>query len=265
MRAQAVAVLILAIADALCLEGCQMAKAHGASESPHFEIAIDVSKSLIGPCESGGGLALEILKNSDADRRSTLAVIVSGDARTLDEPVEIFRKEGLRHYRAMEAAASSEKKIRAAAEDVVEKCREMPRTDVSPIALMIRRGIEHLRGLGCKVGTSCGLSVVTDGYDNVEPEVRRILADPRRDVAIKPIIDNGGIAVAIYGLAETSGDGDRRQNGHMTRRPHSVQSADRVVAVLRRLFTHPELVTLQPHSPKLAARPEGAAEARAER
>jgi hypothetical protein len=262
MRALAPFGVILTV---LSLVGCQTSEAHGPSGSPHFEIALDISRSLLAPCESGGGLALELMQNTAADRGSTLMVIVSGDARTLDEPVEVFRKEGFRRHRAMEAAVSSEKKIRAAAEDIVEKCREMPRTDVSPVALMIRRGIEHLRGLGCKVGTNCGLSVVTDGYDNVEPEVRRILADPRREVVIEPIIDNSGIAVSVYGLAETSGDGDRRQNGRIARRPHSVQSADRVMAVLRRLFTHPEIVTFRPHSPKLQVRPGGgAAVARAE-
>lgn len=265
MRAPDLVLVVGAVAVVVCLSGCRVSKAHGASDSPQFEIALDISKSMLAPCESGGGLALGLMQNPAAGKRSTLTVVVSGDTRTADEPVEIFRQEGLRRYRAMEAAAASERKIRTAAANIVEQCRKMPRTDVSPVALMIRRGIEHLRGLGCEAGTGCGLSVVTDGYDNVESELRRALADARRDMAIRPLIDNSGITVSIYGFAETTGERDRRQNGHITRRPHSVQSADRVLAVLRQLFTHPELVTFQPHSPKLAGRPDGsAAEARAE-
>jgi hypothetical protein len=239
------------------LAGCQMAKAHGVSESPHFEIALDISVPMLAPCESGGGLALDLMKSSAADKWSTLTVVVSGDGRTLNEPVEIFRKEGLRRTRAMETAVSSEKKLRAVAADIVEKCRELPRTEISPVTLMSRRAVENLRSRGCKDGTNCSLLLVTDGYDNAESAVRHTLADPRRDIALKPLIDNSGISVSIYGLAETTGEGDRKQ-GRIASRRHNVQSADRVATVLRRLFTHPELVSLHPYSPKFALEGENA-------
>ena len=228
-------------------------KPHGPKAAPHFAVVPDLSWSTLGACQSAGGLVKRVLTFPEADKHSTLLVLATGDNATLGEPIEIIRLPAFRSVTAMESPSAAERRNRELVASVIDKCSALPRTSVTPLYLAIRRTVEQLKAVGCGPTSGCKILLQTDGEETVEVGIRRALAGSQAMLNLPAPIDNTGIAVTICGLSETTGQGDAAKSWS-PRRNHNARSADRVVAVWRRLFTAPDLITFEPVCPKAEAR-----------
>jgi len=217
--------------------------------APSIGVVGDRSMSMLDACRSEGGQVKRALALPGLTKSSVLFVSTTGDDSTRGEPREVARLAGFKAKRAMESPASAERKERALIRKLVEQCNTLPQATITPIFLAIRRAIEQLRAMGCGAGVGCYLFVQSDLRENVDPAIRRALAARRPAATLPAPIANAGIPVNICGPAETTGGADAREGRHAGRF-HDAEDADRIVAVWRRLFTAPDLVTFEPHCPK---------------
>jgi hypothetical protein len=159
--------------------------------------------------------------------------------------------------RVLEARQGVEKRRNAFLSNVWKSCDRTQPAETSSVFLGIRRGVEHLRSLGCGEDGDCYLYVATDGEENANIQIKSAL-DRSADKRVLPApISNKGIRVVMCGVAETVGlqqnpAGRARQ---LTRR-RDPQRADRLRGVWLALFTDPELVRLDPYCPKSSGRGE---------
>lgn len=232
------------------LVGWRVARPHGPAFSPHVAIVRDRSMSTTSGCAAVGGIVERSMDAAGLTRDSTMVLLATGDSSTNDEPIELVRMKGFKARRATESKRTATEKDHALLARLVSKCEESGSTDHSPIFLALRRGVEELRALGCRAGTGCSLDAQTDGAENGESAIRRALAGAKNVVLPDPI-DNTGIAVHLCGLAETAGPVDAASASPPRRQLRGAKRADITVMVMRRLFTHPELVTVEPHCPRL--------------
>src|SRR4029450_9769469 len=115
----------------------------------HAVIARDRSDSVLSDCGCTEALAKKVLDDSNMGRGSTVTVVASGDESTADEPVLVGSSDVPTTRRVVECRAPTPRKQEALLADQKPKCEPLPVTKRSPIALLIRRGLERLRHLGC--------------------------------------------------------------------------------------------------------------------
>ncbi len=73
-------------------------------------------------------------------------------------------------------------------------CAAVPQTATSPIIRAVRRGLAHLKHLGCQTGSACVLVVHSDLQDTDE------LRGSKRSLVL---LDNAGVRVVLCGFTKT--------------------------------------------------------------
>ena len=247
-RLVAIAIGAAATASVVGLGLYRLRQPHGKTVAAHAVLGRDRSDSTTSGCRAIGGMAQEHLRSGQADRFSTITAMVTGDARSNDEPVEFARVNEVHKIRAGEGRQSIARKEAAIVDELVRRCEEQGGSDRSPIYLMIRRGMEGLRSLGCHEGTNCVLYIQSDLAENGEAGLRKALMGDKNAILPAPI-DNRGIAVHICGTAQSSGPVDGKGRVVTERRLRGARLADISVSIWRREFTAPALVTFEPTCP----------------
>jgi hypothetical protein len=222
-------------------------------QPPHAVIARDRSDSVSSDCGCTESLLKKALNESTMSRGSTVTVVASGDESTADEPVLVGGFDVPTTRRVIEGRDSTHRKQEALLADLKTKCEALPVTKRSPIALLIRRGLERLRHFGCNSATSgCELWVQTDAEETAEAELRKLFDGNRPDKqgAVMPLIDNHGIEIVFYGLSQTVGETETTDG----RRHHFTRERDIHRAVRLRdgwlsVFTDPSRVRFEPFCP----------------
>lgn len=217
----------------------------------HAAIVRDRSDSTTSGCPAIGGLAGECLRSGQTGRFSTIIALATGDRRSNDEPVEFARLSQVRWSSVRDGRSSADRRDAALIAELVSRCERSGTTDRSPIYLAIRRALEELRALGCREENRCILHVQSDLSENAEPGLRKALLGDK-DAFLPAPIENRGIRVHVCGTAETSGPTDGKGKVVSERRTRGARRADITPDVWRKVFTAPELVTFEPHCPKVA-------------
>jgi hypothetical protein len=215
--------------------------------SPTYVVVIgDRSGSTQGVEQSAIGVIQQGIGHEDIRRTSRVIVLGTGDRETAFEPlvlgsfeVPVARRviEG-RHQDDMqvEFMGSVQKTLNGQFDDT---------TNNTPLYLAVRRGLETLSGLGCgseeyiRTSTECTLYVVTDGEETVEKRIRKAL-DGEGDIELEDmVLDNAGVRVRLCGYANTNANTEMR----------NAVRAGRLEEVWKGLFTHPEMVVMEPFCP----------------
>lgn len=204
-------------------------------------IVFDSSKSGTVGCAQAGAVAIRLSSAPHYSPKSRVALILLGDrsngyagrlAGVFDIPVST---------RVMEGKEAQRRRQNELAESVEKACAAAPKADRSPILSAVESAFAHLRSAGCGSGTHCTLFLVTDGEENVNPDLRAALTGSK--AALKKTtgrIDNNGISVSICGLAQTRSASPER----VTR---SFTPEDRLRTVWTAVFTAPNLVSTAPY------------------
>lgn len=218
-----------------------------AISTPHHAVVVDSSESFGSRCEDVQRITHQIAENAPASRGSDLAVLLTGDRSTANEPrllgvVAIpFARRVIEGRRAV---ARQKEDLEAKVRDL---CLESKTTNLSPLFMAAKRGLEHLRGSGCKGPSKCEMYFATDGEENVEARIKHAIEDDAAGFDSLPEpLENDGIDITVCGFSETRGT---PVDGHGEKRltkPHDGRRVDRLRNVWSRLFTQPERVKFMP-------------------
>lgn len=219
-------------------------------------IVYDRSDSKRDICQALAGVAAEALSMHRWGKGSVFAVLATGDASTLGEPIEVYRFDAFRRQRTVEGRASGAKLLKNILDEVRRACERTPRAGVSPVYLAVRRGAEMLITQGCSPDR-CSLGVVTDGEETDEGWIIAAVKGVESADRAPARIMNGTISVRLCGLAETSQvlatSGVRTPRRGRGKRPalgRDSARADRVEAAWRNVFSVPGAVEVSPLCPK---------------
>lgn len=218
----------------------------------YFEVVEDPSRSFKGGCGSIIGTAEELLRNAGVSSDSTLTVLALGDQSTEDEPRRLAKYTIPTARKVVEGRRGTVEREERLLRDLQARCDSMPATLISPIYLGVKQAVADLRAAGCKEGSRCELLVSTDLEENGDAAIEERINGSRGLKAPLPEpLDNSGIAVKFCGLAETAGPA-AGHSGRETRKAaaRDPRHDDRLQAVWRSLFVHPEIISFEPYCPE---------------
>src|SRR5260370_36039862 len=182
---------------------------------------------------------------------STLTVLILGDQSTANEPWRLGAYSIPTVRKVLEGRSAKLRQEQEILGDISHRCRHLHRTTISPIFLGTTQAIADLHARGCKRTSHCELHVDTDGEENAEPSIRKMLNqnDGAKHILL-PRIDNTGIEVVFCGVAVT--DGRFSNAAEKGSRKFVTGDSDRVrrmQEVWRSLFTEPTSVRFEPYCP----------------
>jgi hypothetical protein len=247
------AVRISVIAASLGLAATFMAWRVSASRrqtSIQIEIVKDRSRSTTDGCDAVIGLAEKAMEIEGISSRSTLTVLLSGDAVTAYEPTVLGTYTIPYSTKVIEGRNANQRNRARLLNDLSSRCRAAHDTSISPIFLAIKHGIEDLHGRGCDAGSRCQLFVDSDLEENVEQAIKNRLNALGKKLPLPATINNTNINVWFCGVAAMTG-GILDSSGHVVQKFAMRDSAreDRLKSVWQALFSAPELVTFHPYCP----------------
>jgi hypothetical protein len=206
-------------------------------------LAIDTSVSVARNCERAEQAARSLAAQKGMEAGSVLSVLVMGSAPADPEPTLVFSEPiptppttvyGRDNGAFAKAQQDYFGKIRRA-------CETAPESRRSPILRMVARAIEDLRRT-CPGSAHCFLTVKTDLEEDVDPDLTAAIRRAAKDrSAVAPhelvgTLDNAGIDVTFCGVAEVGA-----MRGIARR-----LSPEALAGIWKALFTHPNLVSVQP-------------------
>lgn len=224
----------------------------GKSHPAHSAIVRDRSDSVLNGCDCTVALAKRAFADPHTGAGSTIVVTVTGDAATANEPKMLSSIKVPVSRQALEGRDAVVQQREKMLADISAQCEKTAQTKVSPIFIAVKRATEHLRSGGCGPDSNCVVYVQSDLEETGDPQIREVIEHGARDKqALPQLINNDGINIVIYGIAETSGD-TVDANGRIRRltKVHDPQRIERIKSVWSSLFTNPERVTFDPYCPK---------------
>jgi len=247
-----VTIAILASAVALAV-GVHHYKTSARVEPAHMTIARDRSDSILSDCGCTEALMSKALGAPNMGLGSTVTVIASGDETTADEPVLVAAFDVPTTRNVIEGRNGKNRKQEALLPELRTKCEALPVTKRSPIALLIRRGIERLRHSGCGPATiGCAVWVQTDGEETADVQLRKLFDGRRQSKqnAAGPLIDNDGVDIVFYGLSQTIGEREFGSGYRLRLTPErNIRRADILRQGWLAAFNDPSRVKFEPFCP----------------
>lgn len=195
-------------------------------------ILVDRSDSMQDPCAALDYTAALMLQLSADRRGSTLAVFVTGNPDSGNQPLLLDSREAPTRRRLLKGSQLLQLERAEFVNQLKKRCGQQPLTRTSPIYSALQAAVTHLRGVDAPASDR-RLSVVSDLRETVEPHIKKALVQPLGAKFKGPLpIDNAAVKVVICGYAQTR---DRQ----------SLQN-ERLIEVWSQLFTDPSLVKFEP-------------------
>jgi hypothetical protein len=194
-------------------------------------------------------LAKRALESPHVSEGSTLSVTITGDETTANEPLLLARYKIPVSRRVLDGRSTTARQVEEKLADLNVKCGKVAQTKKSPIFLAVKRAVEELRSTGCNAHSHCAVYVETDLEESADTQIRAALNSVTQAKQVLPApINNEGIDVVIYGIAETNGlKNDETGKTRSFTRVRDSKRVDRLREVWSGLFTNPELVIFEPH------------------
>ena len=215
--------------------------------SAQVGILRDLSASTPNDCTRVVGLSKRALALSDIGSKSTITLMATGSQSTAYEPTMLAQVAVPEIRLVIEGQRRAEQQRTALLEDLTQRCRSTEATNASPIFQAVKRGVEHLRGIGSPTDPRY-LFVQTDGEETINAQIKKALekAPGSKSNLPGPIV-NDGVRVVFCGAAETVGvvTGANNQSRSFSG-DRSPQRADRLREVWAQLFTNPDLISFEP-------------------
>lgn len=198
-------------------------EAKNAPPAAHIAVVVDASDSMRAGCADDLEAIRGAMGSRGIKRNSTLTLIRTGDASTKEEPQLVFaeRIPLLNSNDPFGGQRKLKNEVSGFFARTEASCNTIARTKHSPIIKGVRRGLAHLKSLGCRRDAGCMLIVHSDLQDNDE-----LNSAKNRRAASRPVLDNTGINVVLCGYTETVEDG-------------STMQMDSLLATWQRLFVEP--------------------------
>lgn len=226
-----------------------------ADPAPTIHVAVlrDRSGSNGVGCDATVGLLAQGLNRLGQSKRSSMTLLVTGDAASADEPVDVPLPVPPRPSRkSIESPSAVGRQQSEYLREALSRCEQRGTSSHSPIYQAIARMIEHLRRAGDDRSRRIALiqSDLEELSNAVIRDALRAPATPARLTRL-PALDNTGIEVAVCGLAETRGTA-QAADGPVVRftRPRQQDGGARQRAVWAAIFTDADRVAFAPFCPR---------------
>ena len=215
----------------------------------HDGILVDPSDSQSNRCSKVSTIAREAMNTSNRGRGSTISLFRMGDASTANEAVLIETFALPDDTKVMGGPNAIAEQRQQLIDRIAKRCSEMPQTTVTPMYLSLKRNVEFLQSLDRGAGARLTLHVVTDGEETVSQEIKKALSDPPgAKLNLPATINNDYVKIVICGFAETIGLVSEAKGKTQTKtKERTALRADRQREVWKNIFSHPELVDVQPY------------------
>lgn len=195
-------------------------------------VLIDRSDSMQNPCAALADTTGRVLQLSADRAGSTLAVFLTGDPASANQPLLLASRAAPMRTRLLKGSQFLQLARTAFSDELKTLCVQQPTTRTSPIYSALKDAVNHLRAVDLP-GSDRRLLVVSDLRENVDPAITKALTQPLGTKIRSPIpIDNTAVSVIVCGYAQTR-DHQRLQN-------------ERLIEVWSQLFTDPTLVRFEP-------------------
>lgn len=222
------------------------------SHPSHAVIVRDRSDSVLNGCDCTIALAKRAFADSHIGDGSTVTVTVTGDSVTANEPKLLSSIKVPLSRQVLEGRDAVVQQRQQILADISTECEKAGQTKVSPIFIAVKRATEHLRSGRCGPDSNCVVYVQSDLEETGDSQIREAIERRAHDKhALPQPINNDGINIVFYAIAETSGD-IIDANGKIRRltKTHDPQRIERIKSVWSSLFTNSERVTFDPYCPK---------------
>lgn len=213
-------------------------------EQKRIAFVLDQSKSKIDGCDClAEKFREQILAQDNAG--ATIYFLKLGTNERGYEPTLITSYDIPKNRRILEGRSKTERKKEEIVEDFRIKCREIERTDDTPLYQSIKRTLEFLKTKGCKPGAECEIYLQTDLAETIEPIQQIAKKDSPRKTAQSSVrtLDNNGIKIRFIGFAEIVSKKVGKSKNDFKDREHWRE-------IWQNLFTKPELIEFSPLCPQ---------------
>lgn len=220
------------------------------AKANHRAVLGDFSFSFVGDrCGEMVKLSEQELKKATTNDKTKLAAFLTGDQQTANEPRNLGSFDVPFTVKLTESNSFVTDKQSTILGEIKTKCEQLSPVQISSIFLAFKRGIEHLRSLGCDDKSNCEILAQTDLQENAEPQIRTAISGTSANVKNLPNpINNQDISIKICGISQTKGRvfNQKGKKTQLTPNRNTVR-ADLIQEVWKKLFTHPELLTFAPY------------------
>src|SRR5215212_502324 len=134
----------------------------GTSRPAHAVIIRDRSDSVLSGCDCTVALVRRALAGPHIQAGSTIAVTITGDQSTANEPSLLSSVEVPITRQVLEGRNAADRQREKLVEDIKMRCEKIAQTKVSPILAAIREAVEHLRSKGCGPDSHCFVYAQSD-------------------------------------------------------------------------------------------------------
>jgi hypothetical protein len=209
------------------------------------------SELRLEPCNTVAGVVNAAIDAIGDSRKASLAVLLTGDAASADEPTLVSLPSVPRpSRRAIDGPASNASARAAYLGRVIDECQRAGVATHSPIYQGIARMIEHLRRQGGEHSRRLAW-VQSDGEELSEPRIKAALRGRSpTPPANLPRIDNRNIDIVFCGTAQTTGLTQHKNRLMALTTPRSAERAERVRMVWSAVFTDAQRVHFEPFCPR---------------
>ncbi len=213
-----------------------------AKPAAHVVIIRDLSDSIPDDCAPVVNLTKRALTLDGVGGSSTITLLGTGSKATANEPQKLEQLLVPDIKLVIEGKRRADQRRSELIDKMKGRCAETRTTKASPIFQAVKRGVEHLQGLGNGEAQRY-LFVQTDGEEYANTQIMKALNQrPGTKLALPSPINNEGVRVVFCGIAETTVD--MSAGGKL--RPPAEDRAERRREVWGGLFVRPELVSFEP-------------------
>ncbi|HTU44228.1 MAG TPA: hypothetical protein VMF91_04165 [Bryobacteraceae bacterium] len=216
----------------------ELATSPTSKHDPLSELALiwDASESSATRCDEVVGLVEREMRSMESDdewKGVRFTFFATGDGSSGWQPRMLMMKALTTPARIIDSQHIYWRERTALLFEVRNRCLAVHRTKSSPIYFSLARAADHLRSAGCGPNQPpCFIADVTDGQENRA-------FNWQMPAKLPPPIENASIHVTFCGFAQS-----------VASRSSDPVVAGRLEKTWKALFTHPDLVRIEPFCPQ---------------
>lgn len=185
-------ILGAALIAALFLTACEPKKVK------QIAVVYDQSKSKIDGCACLAGLLHKTLQENSSDGVK-INFFKLGEPTTGFEPKLVEVYELPKNHRKTEAKGATVEKMKTILTDFQTKCRNIERSNDTPLVQAVSKVVEFLKQNGCNQELGCKVFIQSDLQESVE---KPLITKNSKSSTNETKFDNSGIEIAFLGVSE---------------------------------------------------------------
>lgn len=216
---------------------------------PEHIFIYDQSNSKIDGCACLTQEARRLVNNVKLNKE-IISLYALGTAESGYKPKPIASFEIPKSDSVYKDRAKEKEQIENLITDLENKCKSIPRTNMTPLFQAVNTAVEQLKRK-CSPKSGCSIFVQTDLEESIEPELLnafKTVKGGKEPLNLKSI-DNAGIFIAFAGISELVVSPKKNTDGKDKNKDNSLdkmKDAEIWQKLWTRIFTHTDLIDFRP-------------------